>query len=101
MSTPDLIEHFFLIRSGFQSLGLEPPSAILLSSHQEGMEFLSRLNLSKHYWNHVLPVQNPNFPNGKVVEMADGSARMQMTVLGINVSWPANRTTTADGTWFS
>jgi hypothetical protein len=73
---------------------LEPPTVMLLGSHEEGMRFLSNIRQSST-WTAVVGSSDL----GCVLEMADGSAWMECKVMGIAVRWPANRIATHDGKW--
>lgn len=90
----DIMDGLATIRVVFQRVNLEPPTTLLLGSHEEGMRFLSLLRQQDHW---VAMVGSASM--GEVIEMADGSAWMQIKVMGMNVRWPANRIATPDGSW--
>lgn len=90
----DILDGLAQVRATFMRENMEPPTVILLGSHEEGMRFLSNIR-GDHNWNAV--VGSPDL--GHVVEMADGSAWMELKVMGIAVRWPANRWARPDGGW--
>jgi hypothetical protein len=90
----DILDVIASVRSAFMSANMEPPAAIFLKSHDEGMRFLSAVR-QQDRWTVV-----PGSPElGIPIEMADGSAWMEVQVMGIAVRWPANRTAMPDGSW--
>ena len=88
-------EYFFdslhTIRATFMRAGLEPPQAIILKSHEEGMRFLSAIRDSG-----MLIYQIPDQAY-KLVEHPDGSMWMQAEFAGMKIHWPANRYATQAG----
>ena len=90
----DIFDSLARVRMAFLQANLEPPSVMLLQSHEEGMRFLSAVRQSGNW---TAMVGSPDL--GRVTEMADGSAWMEVQVMGIKVRWPANRTATPDGSW--
>lgn len=74
--------------------GLEPPTAILLGTHDEGMKLLSSVRQNVN-WQATLG--SPQL--GKPIEMADGSVWMEVKAMDIAIRWPANRYATPDGSW--
>lgn len=90
----DILDGIARIRVAFLSANLKPPTTILLESHEEGMRFLSSVRQTSQW---VAMIGSPDL--GRPIEMADGSAWMEVQVMGIAVRWPANRTATPDGSW--
>ena len=90
----DILDGIARVRVEFLAVNLKPPTTILLESHDEGMRFLSAVRQTRHW---VAVIGSPDL--GRPVEMADGSAWMELKVMGIAVRWPANRTATPDGSW--
>jgi len=90
----DVLDGLAQVRATFMRAALKPPTTILLESHQEGMRFLSEIRQT-NYWTAV--IGSPDF--GRVIEMSDGSAWMELKVMGIAVRWPANRIAMPDGSW--
>lgn len=91
--TGDIIDAFALVRHAFRAANLQPPTAIHLASHDEGMRFLRAVAQK----NLMLRPGDPLM--GKPIEMADGSVFMEAEVLGMKVRWPANKWAMPDGTW--
>lgn len=90
----DLMDGIATIRRAFMAAGLEPPTAILLKNHNEGMRVLSKIRQSGT-WTEVAGSPRLGMP----IEMADGSMWMEMRVMDIAIRWPANRVATEDGRW--
>jgi hypothetical protein len=90
----DIFDGLARVRHTFLRENLKPPTVLLLESHEEGMRFLSNVRQSDKWF---VVAGSPDL--GHVVEMADGSAYMQIEVMGIKVRWPANRFATPDGSW--
>lgn len=90
----DIMEAIARIRHGFKSSNLEPPTMIMLKSHDEGMRFLSELRQNGTW---TAMAGSPDL--GHPVEMADGSIYMEIKVMDIAVRWPSNRYATPDGSW--
>ncbi len=70
------------IRSLFLKHNLKIPRAIILNSHEDGMQFLSSLAQNQ------LALSKPD--NLKIIEHSDGSSWQSMMVMGIEIHWPAN-----------
>lgn len=90
----DVINGFMSIRKAFGRAGLEPPVAIHLASHDEGMRMLAVV--SKMFV--ILSQGDPRA--GIAIEMADGSVYMQIELVGIKVRWPAKKRAKLDGLFF-
>lgn len=90
----DIIDNIIRIREAFLMVGMEPPTAILLKSREEGMRFLSAVR-QQGQW--IATPGSSDF--GHSVKMADGSIWMELQVMGIAVRWPANKTARSDGLW--
>ena len=90
----DILDGIALIRHKFMEIGLEPPTAILLKSHDEGMRVLSEV-MQKLRW--TVEAGSPRL--GQPIQMADGSAWMEVKVMDIAIRWPANRIAMPDGSW--
>lgn len=88
----DIVDALMRIQREFRLLGMEPPSAILLKTHDQGMQLLSRLH-------QVMPLVVPlgSGRGGKVVEHPDGSVWMEVEIYGMRVLWPAARLAKHDG----
>lgn len=90
----DILDGIARIRVAFLAANLNPPTTILLESHEEGVRFLSAVRQTTQ-WSAVIGSPDLGLP----VEMADGSVWMEVEVMGIKVRWPANRIATPDGSW--
>jgi len=90
----ELLNVLAQVRATFTRANLKAPTVMLLESHDEGMRFMSEIRQSS-FW--IAVVGSPDF--GRVIEMADGSAWMEIKVMDIAVRWPANRIATPDGRW--
>jgi hypothetical protein len=90
----DIFDGLARVRHTFLRENLKPPTVLLLGSHEEGMRFLSNIRQSDNW---VAVAGSPDL--GHVMEMANGSAYMQLEVMGMKVRWPANRLATPDGRW--
>lgn len=90
----DVLNGLAQVRATFARANLKAPTVMLLESHDEGMRFLSEIRQSGH-WIAVVG----SLDLGRVIEMADGSAWMELKVMDIAVRWPANRIATPDGRW--
>jgi hypothetical protein len=90
----DILDGIAQLRLIFMREQLEPPTVILLKSNEEGHRFLSIMRQS-YRWSAIVGSSDL----GNVVEMADGSAWMEIKVMDIAVRWPANRIATPDGSW--
>ena len=90
----DILDAIATTRHAFMAANLAAPTAILLGSHEEGMRFLSAVRQEERW---IAVAGDPSL--GRVVEMADGSAWMEVKVMGIAIRWPANRVAMPDGTW--
>lgn len=90
----DILSAIAKMKYAFRAAGFEPPSVVLLSSHDEGIKFLSAVR-QQCYWS--APVGSPEL--GFAVEMADGSMWMEVKVIDVAVRWPANKIAMPDGSW--
>ena len=90
----DIMDGLANIRHSFLASGIEPPTTILLGTHEEGMKFLSGIRQSG-----ILQSTLGSPQLGKPIEMADGSVWMEVKAMDIAVRWPANRHATPDGSW--
>ena len=90
----DILDAIATTRHAFMAANLAAPTAILLGSHEEGMRFLSAVRQEERW---IAVAGDPSL--GRVVEMADGSAWMEVKVMGIAIRWPANRVAMPAGTW--
>ena len=90
----DVIDAIVKVRHAFLRVNMKPPTVILLESHHEGMRFLSAVRQTTS-WSAV--VGSPEF--GHLIEMADGSAWMELQIADIKIRWPANRIAMPDGSW--
>jgi hypothetical protein len=88
----DLIDSLMRISHEFRSLNLEPPSAIILADHEQGMRLLGLLHQMKYM---VLTVGTERL--GKPIEHPDGSVYMQIEIYGMKVQWPALKMALPDG----
>lgn len=79
----DILDGMARIRKEFQDIGLEPPSAILLKSHDEGLRVLDAIRQSST-WSAVVGSAGLGLP----VKMADGSVWMEIKIMDISVLWP-------------
>ena len=87
----DFFDSLHTIRATFMRAGLEPPQAIILASHEEGMRFLSAIRDSG-----MMVYKMPDAAY-KPVEHPDGSMWMQAEFAGMKIHWPANRYATQAG----
>lgn len=90
----DILDCLAQVRISFRQCDMQPPTAILLGSHEEGLRFLNQIRQTNSW---TALVGSPDL--GRVVEMADGSAWMECKVMDIAVRWPANRLAMPDGSW--
>lgn len=86
----DILDALYQIRIGFQKCDLLPPAAIILSSHDEGMRFLSAMNGAG---------LQLTFPHDaiKPVEHPDGSVWIEVTFADMKIRWPGNKYATQSG----
>ena len=90
----DIFDGLARVRHTFLRENLEPPTIIILGSHEQGMRFLSNVRQSNNW---VAFAGSADL--GHPVEMADGSVYMQIEVMGIKVRWPSNKIALPDGSW--
>ena len=90
----DVLDGIASIRNTFLALGMNPPTAILLGSHDDGMRLLSEVR-QMNSW--TAPVGSPEL--GKAVLHSDGSSWMELKIMEIAVRWPANTHALPDGKW--
>lgn len=90
----DILDGLASARRAFLAANLEPPSAIHLASHHEGIRFLSSIRQSCTW---VVNVGDPNL--GMPRRMADGTYWMEVEVMEMKIRWPANRVGMPDGSW--
>lgn len=88
----DIMDALATVRVAFERARLEPPTVLMLGSHDEGMRFLSALRQNVT-WSAVVGSEQL----GRPVEMADGSMWMEMEVMEMKIRWPANWIATPDG----
>jgi hypothetical protein len=80
----DIIDALTRISAEFRSLNLDVPDAILLKTHDQGMQALCQLHRRTSL---IVPMGSDR--GGKVIEHPDGSAWMEVEIYGIKVRWPA------------
>lgn len=90
----DIFDGLATVRVAFLREHLEPPTVMLLESHDEGMRFLSAVRQTTHW---MAMVGDPSL--GMPIEMADGSAWMELKVMDFKIRWPANKVAMPDGSW--
>ena len=90
----DIMDALATVRVAFKRANLEPPTALILGSNDDGMRFLSAMRQTGDW---VAVVGSGQL--GHPVEMADGSMWMELEAMGMKVRWPANRIATPDGRW--
>ena len=90
----DILDGIALARVAFLGAGLEPPTVMILGSHEEGMRFLSALRQQDH-WMETLGSDKL----GKEMLMSDRSRWMEVQVMGMAIRWPANRYAMPDGSF--
>lgn len=90
----DVLDLLAYIARGFRTIGMEPPSVIMLKSGEEGRRFLTAMH-QKQNWVAVVGSATLGTP----IEMADGTVYMSMEVMGMQVRWPASRYAMPDGSW--
>jgi hypothetical protein len=81
----DIVDAIARFRVAFLRENMEPPMAIYLSTHKEGMRFLSYM-CGSNFWTTM--VGDPRL--GQPVETADG-IYMEVEIMGMKVRWPAQR----------
>jgi hypothetical protein len=89
----DIFDAFAHIRRAFVAANLNPPAAINLATHDDGMRLLGAAAQSS------LAVYPGDPRLGTPIELADGSVFMECELFGMKVRWPANRRATPDGSW--
>ena len=88
----ELIDAMAMLANAFRQNQVEPPEAILLSSHKEGIRFLSYLRQQQNW------MATPGSTDlGKPVELLDGRVWMSVKYMGIEIRWPAQRYELPDG----
>jgi hypothetical protein len=88
----DIIEALYAVSVAFRKCNLEPPAAIILKNHEEGMRLLHSI------WDMGNWTYDPRTgAAGKPVEHPDGTIYMSIEVLGMNIRWPANRLAMENG----
>ena len=88
----DILDAFARVRLAFVAANLNPPAAIHLPTHEDGMRLLSVVAQQPFLF--VDPSRM-----GMPVETADGSVFMECELMGTKVRWPANRRAMPDGSW--
>lgn len=88
----DLLDEIAKISHGFRKLNLEPPAAIILADHEQGMRLLGLLHQMQYM---VLQVGTERL--GRPIEHPDGSVYMQIEFYGMKVQWPAMKTALPNG----
>ena len=89
----DILDALAALRAAFIRERINPPSAIHLPTHEDGMRFLAGVAQMNIF------VCAGDSRLGKPVETADGGVYMEVEVFGMAVRWPANRYATPDGKW--
>lgn len=87
----DVFDALYRVRVAFKAAGLEPPSDIVLKTHDDGMRFLSAIRDAPGMM-YTVPSQHY-----KPIEHPDGSIWMQAEFAGMKIHWPANRYATQAG----
>ena len=87
-----LLDEIAKIAYGFRVLNLEPPAAIILADHEQGMRLLGLLHQMEYM---VLTVGTERL--GKPIEHPDGSVYMQIELYGMKVQWPALKMALSNG----
>jgi len=88
----DLIDNIARISHSFRELNLEPPAAIILADHEQGMRLLGLL----HQMKYMVPTVGTE-RLGKPIEHPDGSVYMGVEIYGMKVQWPAVRMALPNG----
>lgn len=78
----DIAQAIYALRIAFRKHGLEPPKAIELGSHEDGMSLKSRLPKEMFY-------ANP--------QMFDGDPKVVGSIVGVDIYWPAEFRSRARG----
>ena len=89
--THDFFDSLYMVRTRFMAAGLNPPEAIVLKSHDDGMRFLSAI---RDYPGMIYSMPHPAY---SPIEHPDGSIWMQAEFAGMKIHWPANRIATKAG----
>ena len=90
----DILDGLAQVIRTFRLANLNPPTVLLLESHEQGRRFLDEIRQTPGW-----PVQIVTMDFGRVVEMADGSVWMECNVMNIAIRWPANKIAMPDGAW--
>ncbi len=85
----DILDAMAAMRAMFQEHDIKPPTAILLSSQEDGLRFLQKVAVVPQYC-YVLHER-------QFVHMADGTKWWECNVMGIAVRWPADSSAMPDG----
>lgn len=93
MTSSTIFDGIAHIQAAFAAVNLNPPSMIVLESHDDGIKFLSVVRRQTRNW--VPVIGDPDL--GKPIKMADGSVWMEIRVMGITVRWPVNQIVTLNG----
>lgn len=96
--TDDIITVIARLSTGFKSLQLEPPEAIVLKSHDDGMRLWVELNAK------MAPILHTTYQPGQEpgvvpIEGENGAVYMELEVYGMKVRWPAKKWATPDSRW--
>ena len=90
----DIIDAIARFRVAFLRENMKPPTVIILPDHEEGMRLLSYLR-DTSTWS--VAIGSPLL--GIPIESADGTAYMEIDIVGMKVRWPANKYAMPDGSW--
>lgn len=88
---PDIFDSLYRVRTTFLSAGLNPPAAIVLKTHDDGMRLLSAIRDAPGM---IYTVPSQYY---KPIEHPDGSVWMEAEFAGMKIHWPANRYATQAG----
>lgn len=83
MSDDDILDAVAKVRVAFMNAGMEPPEAVELKTHADGLRFLSAVRQQK-YWTAV--AGGPSM--GVAVKIGD-THWMQVEVFNMKIRWPA------------
>ena len=81
----DLLDAIMNISHKFRSCGLEPPAAIILADHEQGM----RLCVALYDMRFTLWWDPTSDRMGKTIDHPDGSTWKEVEVYGMKIHYPA------------
>ena len=89
----DIVTELAKLCVAFRRLNLEPPEAIILKTHEDGVRLLHELTHERV----MMLMCSPDGRYGRPIEHPDGSVWMEIEIYGLKIRWPANRLAMASG----